>query len=51
MILAVAPQKMIQSASSELKNSIYMINDANHDNTITDYVTELMKILDSFNYY
>ncbi len=43
---AVAPQKMMQSAPDKLKNNIYMINGANHDNIITDYVDELIKILE-----
>lgn len=46
---AVAPQKMLQSVSAGLRNNIYMIEGANHDNIITDYVDELVKILDSIN--
>jgi len=38
----------MQSAPDKLKNNIYMINGANHDNIITDYVDELIKILDNF---
>ena len=43
---AVAPETIIQSAPIAY-NSIYMIDDANHDNIITDYVEELVQILDS----
>lgn len=45
---AVAPQEMLQTAPAEYKNNISMIKDANHDNIITDYVEELMDIMDKY---
>ena len=42
---AVAPNIIKESAPKSYK-SLYMINGANHDNIITDYVDELIKIID-----
>ena len=42
---AVAPNIIKESTPKSYK-SIYMINGANHDNIITDYVDELIKIID-----
>lgn len=45
---AVAPKETFDSLPDEYKKSIHMIDDADHDNIIFDYVPQLMKILDKF---
>ncbi len=42
---AVAPQVLYDSVKKQYKKSIYMIDNANHDNIITEFVEKIEKII------